>query len=583
LVRLNYPEITIKSLAKDLLSLPKQIRRKMITAAKEMVPLLKRFGGETVIEAFEKEIKQDDLPSKLFAGVPPVPKCFYDLSAIHRTWYLHGSDSIGNVLSERPSKLPLSISVDDGVVSIEDKYCEKATIHEGSVHWTRQVSENSWEHGGCFIFPEAAFGQGYIFHSDNADELDPAPKEQRITFQATLHPGESTPTQTVLNSTTNEAVSHVTSIEKVSTNLAARVLKYAISLDDGKPLFDVISTSTSPQQSAIICNDLRVPFLDDLLAKLKQNMQNNEKLPLPPQSISRLYEPSFTILQDKENKNELLYEINLVHPEMVYIASDEYVGENPKATYRNLTFNKIGFPGTLAALPTKFSYKLEWDAETLNGKLLAYDPTKQGTYGDEINIHGNYVRANNATQARSTAVETAHSSFIASQKAPGSSRALFEAHATPSSAALSIATSKTGPAELKLQTLWGLDFSSGELQTAGQDLIYKCMLYHINDADRNFYFHESKPTNLNPMLAENLSSELKAWVLNTYAPAFIGNQIMLADDVTKNTWRRPFTKDEEKKIVYFWEGKVRNSGICCLSTDISREKHVWQEAQNTKC
>jgi hypothetical protein len=183
LVRLNYPEVTIKSLAKDLLSLPKQIRKKMITSAKEIVPLLKRFGGETVIEAFEKEIKQDDLPSKLIGGIPPLPKCFYNLSSIHRTWYLHGTDSIGNALSERPTQLPVSIGVADGVVFVEDTYCEKATIFDASIHWTRQVSEKIWEHGGCYIFREAAFGQGYIFHSDSPDELEPPPKSKESPFK----------------------------------------------------------------------------------------------------------------------------------------------------------------------------------------------------------------------------------------------------------------------------------------------------------------------------------------------------------------------------------------------------------------
>jgi hypothetical protein len=385
--------------------------------------------------------------------------------------------------------------------------------------------------------------------------------------------------KTVSSRAANGIVSHTTVIEKASTNVGIRGIKYAIALDNGKPLFDVISTSTSPQESAIICNDLKIPFLDDLLIKLKQNLKVNENLPIPPDGIDRLYQPNFTIVKN----NELLYEVSLVHPEMVYIASDKYLEEKPMATYRNLTFNKIGFPGTLAVLPTKFSYKLSWDADSLNGKLLIYDPDKQGTYGEEINIEGNYVSVVNRTQARSTAVATAHSSFLASQKStkqsPASPRALFEAHATPSPAALSIATSKTGPAELKFQTLWSLDFKSAELQAASQDLIYKCMLYHINEDDRNFFFHETKPTGLNPMLGENLSAELKTWVVNTYAPAYICNTIMLEDDVTKNSWHRPFTKDEEKKIVYFWEGKVSNARMCNSDTDTSPGENVFGEKQ----
>ncbi|KAK3371086.1 hypothetical protein B0T24DRAFT_531973, partial [Lasiosphaeria ovina] len=55
LVALNYPEITVASVAQALQSFPPQQRLGLLAGLRELAPLLQRFGGSTVLELLERE------------------------------------------------------------------------------------------------------------------------------------------------------------------------------------------------------------------------------------------------------------------------------------------------------------------------------------------------------------------------------------------------------------------------------------------------------------------------------------------------------------------------------------------------
>jgi len=77
----------------------------------------------------------------------------------------------------------------------------------------------------------------------------------------------------------------------------------------------------------------------------------------------------------------------------------------------------------------------------------------------------------------------------------------------------------------------------------------------MNDADRTQFIQFPKPTDLPIELTENLPQNLKTWIHDVYAPAYITFMISQVDakDVT---WRGGLTEDEKAKSWYWWSGAV---------------------------
>jgi hypothetical protein len=81
------------------------------------------------------------------------------------------------------------------------------------------------------------------------------------------------------------------------------------------------------------------------------------------------------------------------------------------------------------------------------------------------------------------------------------------------------------------------------------------MLFHMNADTRTTFLQTAKPDNLPLDLGDNLQSDLKKWIHDTYAPAYISFMIAQVKPANVN-WRNNFTDAEKAKIWYWWSGQV---------------------------
>ncbi|KAK4496728.1 hypothetical protein PRZ48_012711 [Zasmidium cellare] len=167
LVHLNYPEITIKSISNLLKDLPTSARVGLMQSAKELQPLLARFGATTALEVLEKEItssKELDYVSICRKGA----KTRSNLSNVIKRW--EATDFSEAAVSQFPAQLPV-VEINHGVVSIDHEYCEIAAIDKNTINWTRQVANGQWEHGSVAFDPNLVNGHGALTYSSSKDSL----------------------------------------------------------------------------------------------------------------------------------------------------------------------------------------------------------------------------------------------------------------------------------------------------------------------------------------------------------------------------------------------------------------------------
>ena len=82
------------------------------------------------------------------------------------------------------------------------------------------------------------------------------------------------------------------------------------------------------------------------------------------------------------------------------------------------------------------------------------------------------------------------------------------------------------------------------------------MLYHMDQDYRDQFTTENKPTNLPSELAEGLSGDLKTFLRDKYAPAWLCQSFAASDKYADQ-----FTTKQQKKLWYWWHG----NGKGCLA------------------
>ena len=147
LVHLNYPEITMKTLVKLLLTFGPEQRMQLLKSAKELQPLFARFGAGTLAEVLESELAGDEERLAEMQEQMPVPEKVLPLYFQNRSFSLsaHGT-SDGSDYS-----FP-QVTVCDGIMYVDDESCYAAKITERGFMWSRQRELESgaiWEHGIC--------------------------------------------------------------------------------------------------------------------------------------------------------------------------------------------------------------------------------------------------------------------------------------------------------------------------------------------------------------------------------------------------------------------------------------------------
>lgn len=576
LVHLNYPEITIKSLAKDILALPPQQQVDVLKSAKELSPLFHRFGGATLITALAR---QAFFCSRRETTKKCRPRTHVDLRHMNRKWHVYRVDHLGQRQNDALHLKCLSLT--DGILSIDGEYCERAMITAKTLHWTRQLlgsaNTSRWEHGVCFLGEHGVAGQGYLFVSNDSDPKETPSVKDRVRFVAAMPRRDHTVANTTagVNAPATMTATAAVNVAALQTGLSALsaadnlgddddetfALMYGPATQDAR-LFDAVLTSTPASTGGIVLPDVQIPMLDRLQDLLQSKLKEHLKLHNDA-TLVRLYEVSST-LDDTQNT---LTTVTMLYPDMVWKACDDAANAEPSKGYKDLTFQSLGFSEALPLLFAKFSFGYNFDGSAVKGTVVHYDPVKPGTYGEEFPLAGTLKE--NATfnhASRLAVTEASHTSFVRSVE-PTSISTMAErqphvSHAQPAAASISMASNDTC-APMSAQSLAELaPWDDAEVHAQSQALLYRTMLYHIDDNDREMFFQEAKPDNLDPQLTSGLSDDVKTWIKATYGPAYICNRLEGVDDSSKNKWRRHFTPDEQKRLRWFWNGKGAKSIYC---------------------
>lgn len=81
----------------------------------------------------------------------------------------------------------------------------------------------------------------------------------------------------------------------------------------------------------------------------------------------------------------------------------------------------------------------------------------------------------------------------------------------------------------------------------------------MEQSDLNDIFNKKQPSDLPDHLARGLPSNLKSWIKDVYSPAFTA--LTIAESYNTKDWKSKFTEKERAKILYFWQGDVRNIAV----------------------
>jgi hypothetical protein len=180
LVYLNYPEITIKSVAKILRSFSPENRLHMLSCFDELQPMFRRFGIGTVREILERELHDDivleSMRTPLHKKAP-----FRGLEFTSRAF------SLGD-MTDTPNKTALpQLELHQGVLYVDGSYCKSANIEKSSFMWSRLLKDsNLWEFGLCMFETNIEFttGDGYIWYETEEAPATPKSEPRQISVQA---------------------------------------------------------------------------------------------------------------------------------------------------------------------------------------------------------------------------------------------------------------------------------------------------------------------------------------------------------------------------------------------------------------
>ena len=154
LVYLNYPEITLASLGRSILAMTHHEQLKILSSFYELRPLLERFGGPLVLDAFHKQLAEN--------GAKTLPQK-------SSTSTLLDADQCYELVSQEGkalANLPL-LTVHRGLLQVGPEACEYYSLLSRRITWSRPIDNGqSWEHGLCRLQDDLAGGAGYILHSE---------------------------------------------------------------------------------------------------------------------------------------------------------------------------------------------------------------------------------------------------------------------------------------------------------------------------------------------------------------------------------------------------------------------------------
>ncbi|KAH9222611.1 hypothetical protein DL95DRAFT_380942 [Leptodontidium sp. 2 PMI_412] len=602
---MNYPEITIKTIADALRQIPSAEQLRMLHHLQELQPLLSRFGQGTVMGLLNAELGRSDselsaMRAKPSSG-PKVPALYFQSRSFRLTANTPDLERLGDY-----GILP-RVDCMDGQIWLDETACACAQVLERGFVWSRPLDGDLWEHGLCSFGGDhnMAAGDGFIWVDDNPSPTQPSSKA--IPFQAlavalrapaeeteaggeqTFHfagagaaaeesyddgEEESDEDETngketglarvsVVISDTSVLEERVKTVEKIDgpkPTAASYTIEEVVETYDltcevdtlhdgptGEPPFKVLQVQKVRKQAGegVPTFDYALPALDRLAAKLNEAAS-------PETKIVKMYSTFVT----RTEKNEPCCQIIMLSPERLALAADDNVLEGSDdhgvKSYTDLKYTNMGL--SEGDLDMRFiPQKLVLTANTLKGLIggtwIKFDPKMIGDEGSHRKVYGKKIQT--------PTIPVSPPERGASAGPTTGSKPQF----------LPIQAKTRSVRDLTT----GFTINTVELKKDTQELLKKVMHYHMDADDRKLILGvKERPTpTANPTygiddipedLAGLLDPQLQAWIKGTYAPAWIAQCAAGLTDEQQARFKIRVDVPWQRRLKYFWQG----SGKHCL-------------------
>ena len=610
LTAVNYPEITVSSIGEQLNSLPSKEKLRVLSHFKELSPLLGRFGGQTVLEALERETNTKSI--------------YYGGKASERHPFLLRDLTMPYVLQCRDSKAyRSSLELYNGVLYIDGKYCEHASFKADALAWSRKLSDDIWEHAYCKFYYHGKQAKGWLAHAGNppgsaisdlqkpmAIRLLPGclgklPKKQRVRRNQFRRPETRTiaPREEVHKGTSvrengewvkvaskvrnnNDTQSEVKAlkeddVERITWNLQYDEAAY----DPSQPVSTWKPNVTIGTVSVDVDEDEHIDFASmrfDKYDQVREALINHSKI--EQSDTQKLDLSSMTDLYDHEisydASNMEHHTFTLGYAEAILVSSDEFkqwVVDHPDyldlaqmPPIKNLHFTNIGM-GSSFSLPLLMqTVKIQMlpGDDRMVGIIRQYDNYADGQNGTPHYMAG--LVWDQTTMSLRSAMVAPHEAMASASRSP------LQAHREALPAAFAMADAGLGDTDDTVDDLAKVSYSQSAVNQAVQSLMSGVMQWHMDESERKTFFGTSQPTGLpHQFTTDIVGSPTAKWLKETYARAYIGQILTQQDGQIRDSLR--FTAQEKKNIRYFWNGK----GEGCLSRsqiykDLERGLTRWK-------
>lgn len=172
LVHLNYPEITIKSMANLIGTLSTSQQINVLSKLLELRPLLDRFGSTTILQRLGVELhkaRKTRVTDPYSGPKIELRRGLQHLSQAYSVRFHDNDESYRIDLYER-------------VLVIDGEICKISKIEGRTIQWRRYLAGRGWEHGSLRMTRNLMTGSGSVYYGSE-EELELGPLHRPITAE----------------------------------------------------------------------------------------------------------------------------------------------------------------------------------------------------------------------------------------------------------------------------------------------------------------------------------------------------------------------------------------------------------------
>ncbi|KAK4174090.1 hypothetical protein QBC36DRAFT_303126 [Triangularia setosa] len=576
-VAINYPEITIKSIAHALSQLPRHQAVKMLHQIDGLAPVFQKIGVPGVATLLRQELR-DARHNRLRPPLGPVKKQHtrryqgVNFKDLKRTLTLEARDSPLTDKHGPPGyKLPV-VNLHEGVLHLDHDIVPRVAFDtKGSMlRWSRALEGvQGYEHGLLNFTTHGLLGRGavYISQDENPPDL-PKTCETVVPFVARKAKALSLAVKSAVAAPAPVApspaadpgtIDHEDFYDVVvdAADWPANTTKTSATqpLSMGQV---AMATYHSDGQGGLEVPVIVVPALDNLLRDI------NKTRPAESQ-LGPLYQS--TVLVNKTGT--LTGTVTFTSSSTVALLSDQAPQtESDSLPVKNLTFFKLKSAVTIPILYQSAKFAFSWDYNDISGAVYELNPAMVGNKGQR-HWFGTSSTTGQATALSMRAALAVHLADALTAAHTKATRTALPAgtHVSPTVASVTnrpapVTRALFGAQPLTVEGIASIPgYSEDAVHKQSQTILQNMMFYHMDESDRTTFLMYPKPRDLPPELADNLAADLKMWIHDTYAPAYVSFMLSQVSPGDSSGWRVNFDDAEKDKIWYWWSG----SGSKCLS------------------